>query len=1006
MTLAIPLRRYARTGLAVGLFAFALVGIRSVLSGDDPPTPLARVPWTTSRVVGTPDPPPPFKSVNAFPNIRLNQPLVMAHAPGTDRLFVGEQRGRIVSFRNRPDAKAEVACDLSKEIKTLKQTPNATEFEILYGLVFHPKFAENRYCYVCYTVKNPKIKNLPDGSRVSRFTVTDADPPRLDPDSEEIVFTFLQGGHNGGDLHFGPDGFLYISTGDAADPNPPDPFRTGQDVTNVLSAILRIDVDRKDHGKNYSVPKDNPFVGVTVGGKPARPEVWAYGFRNPWRMSFDRKTGDLWVGDVGWESWEMVHRIEKGGNYGWSIVEARQAVYPDEKPGPTPIRPPVIEIPHTLGASVTGGYVYRGKKFPELAGAYVFGDWETRRLWAARIEDDRLRSMSDIIDPTIRVVALGEDADGELYILDHDAGTINTLERNVATADNPSRFPRTLSATGLFASVADHTPAPGVYRFEINARQWQDFATAEYLVGLPGTSGVTDHERERPLPGSRADWHNFRLHFPKDAVLVKTISLEMERGNPATRRRVETQLLHFDGEHWRGYSYAWRDDQSDADLVPADGAEKVFAVADSVYGGGKREQVWTFHNRVQCAQCHNQWARYSLAFNPEQLNRTVPTPAGEMNQLTWLGELGLWNRVSRDDMPRPPFTSAELKKQPRLADPHGSGPLADRARAYLHVNCAHCHRFGGGGAVDFELHAFTDLGKKVIDAPPTRGTFNLPDVRVIAPGDPGRSILYFRMAKFGAGRMPQLGSEYPDPHGLTLIRDWIGQMAVKNGDNATTTVAGPLGNAEIDRLLNSVASAQSLVELIASDGCPQNVRSQVLAAAAKLPPGNVRDLFEGYLPHVGERKLGSNPRPQAILARKGDAERGKELYWSQKMQCQTCHKLDGQGTDLGPDLSAIGKTRSREDLLESLLEPSRRIDPPYQPYLVRTLDDRTFTGLLVKRDAKEVVLKDSQAKEVQVAAEDLEEVRPARDSIMPTGVLADLTAQQAADLLEYLATRK
>ena len=146
------------------------------------------------------------------------------------------------------------------------------------------------------------------GSRVSRFTVTRAEPPRIDPASEEIVLTFLQGGHNGGDLHFGPDGMLYISTGDAGNPNPPDPFNTGQDISDLLSSILRIDVDHKDPGKQYAVPSDNPFVGM----KDARPEVWAYGLRNPWRMGFDRLTGELFVGDVGWELWESVTPRRKG----------------------------------------------------------------------------------------------------------------------------------------------------------------------------------------------------------------------------------------------------------------------------------------------------------------------------------------------------------------------------------------------------------------------------------------------------------------------------------------------------------------------------------------------------------------------------------------------------------------------------------------------------------------------------------------------------------------------
>ena len=182
----------------------------------------------------------------------------------------------------------------------------------------------------------------------------------------------------------------------------------------------------------------------------------------------------------------------------------------------------------------------------------------------------------------------------------------------------------------------------------------------------------------------------------------------------------------------------------------------------------------------------------------------------------------------------------------------------------------------------------------------------------------------------------------------------------------------------------------------------------MLAAAAKLPAGPVRDLFEGYLPsdEKGRRKLGSNPRPRTILALKGDAGRGEKLFWSQAVNCGSCHKIGDRGTPLGPDLSTIGKLRPREDLLESILEPSRRIEPKYAAYVAHTTDGRSFTGLLVKRDEKEVVLRDGQNKEIVLAAKNVEELRPSRTSLMPDGQLAGLTAQEAADLLEYLATRK
>ncbi len=960
----------------VGLLASFAAGPPAGKSAG-PPAP-RRVPWTTSRVVGSPDPPPPFKVVRAFPNLKFHHPLLIARPPKGDRLFVGEQAGVLYSFPDRPDARADLFFDLRKEIRTIHLLPGAKEVEAVYGLAFHPDFEKNRQCFLCYTLRGnkPRQANLKDGTRVSRFTVTRANPPRIDPASEEIILTFLQGGHNGGDLHFGPDGMLYISTGDAASPNPPDPFNTGQDISDLLSSILRIDVGRKDRGKNYAVPRDNPFVGL----KGAAPEVWAYGFRNPWRMGFDRQTGALYVGDVGWELWESVHRVEKGGNYGWSAMEGPQAIKP-EKIGPTPIRPPLIELPHTIACSVTGGRVYRGKKFPELRGAYVFGDWETRRLWAARFAGDRTREMPEIARPSVRIVAFGEDREGELYFLDYDGGTLHTIAKNDIGARNAA-FPTRLSQTGLFASVKDHRPAAGVVPFAVNSRQWQDGATAEHFLALPGLSSATLYPGAgKPIPGL-VDWHNFRLHFPKNAVLMRTLSLG--------GRRLETQLLHFEGVDWRPYTFAWRDDQSDADLVAADGADKVV---------GKR--VWQLHSRSQCMSCHSNQSEYALAFLPEQLNR--PGPDGR-NQLVALTEAGYLRRAGSDGKPLPPFDTASAARERRIADPTDANqPLEARARAYLHANCGHCHSDHGGGSVPLRLHfSFSNAAMRAIDVRPTRGDFGLPDARIIKPGSPWASILYFRMAKFGRDRMPHIGSDLPDEAGLRLVERWI------SGMNKGGARPGPAPEGPPEKLLADPRSALLVARQLGRGELKAGARASVLGAAARLPAGPVRDLFEGYLPSDGKggRKLGSSPRPRAILALAGDARRGEELFWSRALECGKCHKVGERGTAIGPDLSAIGKLRSREDLLESILEPSRRIEPKYAVYLVRLLDGRSFTGLLVRRSEKEVVLRDALNKEIVLKAKNVEELRPSRVSLMPEGQLAGLTAQQAADLLAYLASRK
>ncbi|MHB8522358.1 MAG: PQQ-dependent sugar dehydrogenase [Limisphaerales bacterium] len=312
-----------------------------------------REPWTTSRITGSPEAPPPYRVERVFPKLKFSEPVELVTAPGSDRFFLEQLHGKIVSFPPDPEGSQTDLC-----LDLLKLHPDLT---MTYGLAFHPQFQTNGFVYVCYVLKD----GTPDGSRVSRFTLERTSPPRFDPASEQVVITWLAGGHNGGSIHFGPEGYLYISTGDGRGPDPPDTLNTGQDISDLLSSVLRIDVDHAEGARPYRVPPDNPFIN-TPG---ARPEVWCYGLRNPWRMSFDSHTGDLWVGDVGWELWEMIYRVRRGANYGWSIIEGKQMVKPDGKRGPTPIVPPTVVHPHSEAASITGGYVYHGKRLPELQGA-------------------------------------------------------------------------------------------------------------------------------------------------------------------------------------------------------------------------------------------------------------------------------------------------------------------------------------------------------------------------------------------------------------------------------------------------------------------------------------------------------------------------------------------------------------------------------------------------------------------------------------------------------------
>jgi putative heme-binding domain-containing protein len=969
-------------------------------SADEPKKdakqPVRLVPWTTSKITGSPEPPPPFKSARVFPNVKLNHPTLIARCPGSERLFVGEQDGILHSIANKPDAKPEVFINLRTELKTLAKTKNAVGIGELYGLVFHPKFEENRFCYVCFTLaKDPKVGGyLPDGTRVSRFTVTKTDPPRIDPASEEIVITWQGGGHNGGDLHFSPtDGMLYISTGDGRGPNPPDQLNTGQDCSDLLSSILRIDVDKRDENKTHAVPKDNPFVGM----KDVRPEIWAFGFRNPWRMSFDRKTGQLWVGDVGWELWEMVHKVEKGGNYGWSITEGRQPVKPDQKPGPTPIRPPTIELPHTISMSITGGYVYRGKKFPELAGAYVFGDWETKRFWAAKFDGDRLLEMPEIVKLGIRVSCFGEDNSGEIYWFDYDTGLMYTLAKNDAAGAN-TNFPKKLSETGLFKNVKEQVPAPGVEAFVPNSEQYMDGATARWHIALPGTSSVTAFEKPRKLPG-QVSWHDFNMSFPKDAVLVKTIA-PLFAGRPHDVR-IETQILHYDGDDWHAYTYAWREDQSDADLVPAEGLDKEYTFT---MRGKQYKEPWTFASRTQCLTCHSAWSEYAMAFTIPQLNDSYRGEDEDESSLEFFTQRGFITRVNEKDQPLPPYTRDTAKNEKRLVWPAAGGvSLEERARSYLHVNCSHCHRFGGGGGqVVFEMDfqkPLKDTG--LLGAKPKQGDFGIADARLIAPGEPFKSVLLYRMAKFNHGRMPHLGAEKPHTFALDLVAGWIHHMKTEERLKLPKSPDG---------FENAAGNVETALPFALAFGDKYNHaedHEKVLKTAAKLPAGPVRDLFDGYLPPDPKgKRIGTHPRPASILALKGDPKNGEAIFFNKEMKCANCHKLGDKGMSLGPDLTGIGKDRSRAELLDSILNPSAKVDPKFASYLLKTHDGRSFTGLLVKRDEKQAVLRDVENKEIVLAADNVETIQPSRLSLMPDGLAAGLTPQEAADLVEFLAARK
>lgn len=886
----------------------------------------AHAQWTTSHIHGSPEAPKPYIVEQAFSKITLSNALEMITMPGAQRFVAVEKDGKIWSFSDSPNANSK---DLLIDLKA-KHPP----LQYGYGIAFHPKWKENGLVFITYV----DADKVPDGTKLSRFKLTQQEPPVLDPTSEVVLLTWRSGGHNGASLQFGPDGMLYISTGDSEVPSPPDPLNTGQDISDLLSSILRIDVDHEENGKAYRVPQDNPFLKTPK----AMPEIWAFGFRNPWKISFDA-SGRLWCGDVGWEQWEMIHLVQRGGNHGWSAMEASQPIKPETQ-RPEPIIPPIAAHPHTEAASITGGYVYHGTRFPELRDAYIYGDYETGKIWALWHDGKQVTRRDEIADTPHKIVTFGQSEDGEVYWMDWQKDTlIYRLAKN-PNVGKPSQFPRKLSETGLFTDTAKQTTAAGVLPFKIAEPMWQDGAEATRFVALPNGQSI------KATVSGKPDKLNYKVEWPAESVLARTISL---------KKKIETQVLHFDGDSWNGYSYRWNDQGTDAELVVADGEE--FAI---------EKQPWRIHGRAECSRCHNNWSGFALGFQPDQLVSIGGKAPADFLDAVFMERL------------KNQLVSSHDKK----------AKLETRARSWLHTNCAHCHRRHGGGSVPLMLNADLPTTETMLmNEKPTRGELGLTNARVIAPGRPEHSVLVSRIARAGSAHMPMIGAREVDPHGFELLWDWITSLdAAKTAPHLPSSPQTPS-----DALITANAVARKEIKLH-----PALLNSSNPDVAA---------IFERFRPMDQRVKtLGMNIDAKTLLAVKGDAARGAEVVsmTGKLATCLACHIVKGIGRDFGPDLTQVGTRLSREQILESLMKPSAVIQPAYLPHSIELNNGRVQVGFVIESNDHSLKLKLITGTTESYPLATMKSDKPMTTSVMPEGLLQFLTRQEAADLIAYLAGLK
>ncbi len=453
---------------------------------------------------------------------------------------------------------------------------------------------------------------------------------------------------------------------------------------------------------------------------------------------------------------------------------------------------------------------------PSLRGAYLYGDWSTGKIWGLRHTRGKVTWHRELANTTLQVVGFGTDSRGELLIVDYGGG-LYQLELT-PNDPAPSRFPRRLSETGLFAKVMEHRTEPALIPYDVNAPLWSDSAEKERFIALPGLAPID-------FTGQRG-WN-----FPEGTVLVKTFSLFLRQNDPKSRRRIETRLLTRQQGQWAGYSYVWNDEQTDATLVAAKGMDRVFTIADAKAREGKK-QTWHYPSRAECLVCHSRASNFVLGLNVLQMNKDHDYGGVTDNQLRTLEHLGVlrvsslerfqdarrqgqaaWKTLqmlpglgsekllalvpgaqalsrriqddldNREEKLRSESNSTHIlprrpQQYPRLVDPSDvKADLNARVRSYLHANCAQCHVTAGGGNAVIDLDFSTELDRTgLVGARPRHETFDIPDPRLIVPGKPERSVLYQRLLRRGPGQMPPLATAVADRTAVQLLHDWITQL--------------------------------------------------------------------------------------------------------------------------------------------------------------------------------------------------------------------------------------
>ncbi len=764
------------------IFALVLFSAMSYFSGSGLTNPESlgnylnnKFPATVSLSQGLP-------YVPVYQNITFDSPLTFNEFPTSEKLIVGQRDGKIYWFDKTPDvSQKNMLLDLSDRVGVVWDGG-------FLGLAFHPQFGSNgnNYFYTYYTTKDRNGNNFPD-----RYTRQSCDSEeywgnflvlsrhqmnpssmQVVPNSEQTMLKLRMYGttHRGGGLLFGDDGFLYLTTGDQT------AFKKSQDILNNLDGgVLRFDVDKdaqkshmpirtmpQDHGffdeitgVGYWIPNDNPFQ--SPNGDRFE-EYYSMGHRNPHRMTKDRETGDLYIGEIGGGRHEEINVVKRGGNFGWPLYEGlyRSTFCVPSLYNNMPHEEPLVAFPRSQANAVIGGYVYRGAEIPELQGKYICADYGNgEEIWAVDTNDGSYEQLGNF--SSTNIISFGEDKQGELYILKQGVSTLYKLTTKKTFEET---LPQRLSETGAFKNLTNLTPSDGLIPYELVESFWSDGALKKRWIGIPN-DGSHNTAEEKISYSENDNWN-----LPVGSVLVKHFEMPTDENNPSLTKRLETRFsVKAANGQFYFVTYKWNSAQTDAVLLTS-GLDETINIAKA--NGTTESQIWRYPNTAECVTCHNQSTGGTIGVRTRYLNKdlTYPKTGRTANQLVTLSHLGILDRLITDN-----DTDALLTYK---AIDDATATIDEKTRSYMDINCAYCHQAGSDVRANFDLRMSLNLAETGLLTAGFNNSLGVPGEAILVEGEPEKSILYLRTNSLQAGiAMPPLAKGRIHTEGVALINEWI-----------------------------------------------------------------------------------------------------------------------------------------------------------------------------------------------------------------------------------------